>query len=113
MKYTEIIKEVKDLYPNEYSESELKKWIYELEQTAAVYSGEAVNAPENLNCETLIKEPFDRMYLDYVMAQASLHQHDDESYSRYISIFNSRYREWQKWYIQAHEGKKIRFKNWI
>lgn len=113
MKYAEIINEVKELYPNEYSDSQYKKWLLELESLIAVYAGQ--NAPEtiSLNSETSLHIPFDRLYIDFLMAQVSLHQHDDESYTRYMQMYNSRYREWQNWFIRTHEGKKYRFTNWI
>lgn len=113
MKYSDIIKETKELYPNEYSDTELKRWITEAEQQAQIYAGEEPTLKNNLNEEVFIKEPYDRMLIDYVMAQISLHQHDDESYTRYMNAYSSRYREWQKHHIRTNEGKKIQFKNWI
>ena len=113
MKYSEILSEVKDLYPNDYKDSQYVKWLLELENKIAIAKGLGVKQSLDLEKETSVGVPFDRMYVDYVMAQVSLHQHDDESYARYMSMFNDRFGEWQAYHIRTTPGKKLVFKNWI
>ena len=113
MKYSEIIDEVKELYPNEYSDEQYKRWILELENEIAVETGAGMKKTLDLERETSVGIPFDRMYIDFLMAQVCLHQHDDESYSRYMGVFKSRYREWRAFNIRTTKGKNHKFKNWI
>lgn len=113
MKYSEIIDEVKDLYPNEYSDEQYIKWLTELENEIAVVTGAAMRKSVALEREASTGVPFDRMYIDFLMAQVCFHQHDDEGYSRYMSVFKSRYNEWKAFHIRTTKGEKHRFTNWI
>jgi hypothetical protein len=113
VKYSEIIAEVKDLYPNEYSDEQYKKWLTELENNIAIRTGAGMRKTLDLEREASVGVPFDRMYIDFLMAQVCLHQHDDESYIRYMSVFKSRYKEWEEFEIRVTKGKKYKFKNWI
>lgn len=113
MKYEEIINEVKSLYPSEYDESQMTDWINELEGNISIYRGDVPCKIQSLSDETSVSAPFDRMYTDFVMAQISLHQHDDEAYARYINMFNARYTTWKGYYMSVREGEKHQYKNWI
>ena len=94
MKYSEILSEVKDLYPNDYKDSQCAKWLLELENKIAIEKGTGVKQSLDLEKETSVGVPFDRMYVSYLMAKVSFHQHDDESYARYMSMFDDEYKEW-------------------
>ena len=111
MKYEEIINEVKCLFPNEYDESQYLKWINELENDIAIYKGEEPRKITSLTGDTAAPAPFDRMYIDFVMAQVCLHQHDDEGYMRCINMFNARYAAWKGHFVATHSGKKYQYKN--
>lgn len=113
MKYDEIISEVKDLFPSEYDESQLLKWIGELEGDVALYRGEEPPKAVSPSGSSFAGAPFDRMYIDFVMAQICLHQHDDEGYLRYINMFNARYAAWKGHFVATHEGDRYQNKNWI
>ena len=113
MKYQEIIDEVKELYPSEYSDSQYEKWILELENNIAIEKGSGVKKTIDLGQEVTVGVPFDRMYIDFLMAQVCLHQHDDEGYTRYMNVFKSRYSDWQAFNIRTQVGARHRFKNWI
>ncbi len=119
MKYNEIINEVKELYPSEYSDTQFKKWLGEAEDVILRfldgYQSESVELRQisDLNEEAVAPPPYDRMYIDFIMAHIALHQHDDESYSRYMGVFNSRYRDFTKWYIRKHSSRGYKWKNWI
>lgn len=113
MKYEEIITEVRELYPNEYSDSQILKWIKEAEGQAAVYRNEEAPRSINISDASRIGPPFDRMYIDFVMAQVSIHQHDDESYARYISMFNARFSEWKNYYVANTPMPIKKHTNWF
>ncbi len=113
MKYSEIINEVRELYPSEYDDSQFKKWIQELCDTCTEFTEAERVEIRSLEDECIAPPPHDRMFIDFVMAQVALHQHDDESYSRYIGMFNSRYEKYRRWYIKSGGGKTYRFENWI
>ena len=113
MKYNEIIKSVGELYPNEYDVSELKTWMRELEDVIAKDTGGEDVVIHDLSEQATPPPPYDRMFIDFVMAQIALHQHDDEGYSRYIAMFNSKYTDFLNWYVRTHPGKKRTYTNWI
>ena len=113
MKYSEVIAEVRGLYPNEYSDEQFEKWMAELENKIANFRGtqniRSIDPEREVSCGI----PFDRMYVDFLMAQIALHQHDDDDYVRYMRVFNSRFDEWKAFYIRNYEGEKRQFRNWI
>ena len=113
MKYSEIIAEVKELYPNEYNDSQYIKWILELENTIAVQKGTGVKRNIDLEKEATVGVPYDRMYIDYLLAKVSLNQHDDENYARHMNVFKMNYKDWEAFDIRTTPGKKHQFKGWI
>ena len=113
MKYSEIINEVKELYPNEYEDTQLIKWLSEAEDSIYIFLDEEPQDIRDLNIESKAPKPYDRMYIDFICAHISLHQHDDEAYARYIGMYNARFEDFCKWYLRTHEGKEYRYKNWI
>ena len=113
MKYSEIINEVKNIYPNEYEDTELIKWLEEAENVICVFEEKEPLKIKDLSGEATLPAPYDRMYIDFVCANISLHQHDDAGYARYISMYNARYSDFCKWYLRTNPGKDLKYKNWI
>ena len=113
MKYEEIIAEARELYSNEYSDSQILKWIKEAEDTAAIYRGDTAASEINISDNSQIGPPFDRMYIDFVMAQVSFHQHDDESYMKYINMFNARFSDWKNYFVANTPMAKKQYTNWF
>ena len=113
MKYSEIVNEVKELYPSEYEDSQIIKWLQEAEAAVSIFKEEEPQDITDLDIESKAQKPYDRMYIDFICAHISLHQHDDASYARYIEMYNARFVDYCKWYIRTHRGKEHRFRNWI
>ena len=112
MTYQEVISEVRDVYNNTFQETTYKKWLDELEAEISVYKGEE---PKEINIEDEVRLqlPFSKMYTYFLLMKVALHQHDDESYARYSSVYFTQLTEWQKHYIRTTPGKKRVYKNWM
>ena len=112
MKYEQIISEVRELYPNGYSDSQILRWIKEVNDAVSVYKGEEVRTDIKISDETDLIPPFDRMYIDFAMAQIAFHQRDDEAYARYIGMFNSRFTDWKNYFVRSTKMPKKQYENW-
>ena len=57
--------------------------------------------------KTVCAEPYDSMYIDYILAKINLYQRDIEAYNRHMTAFNSRLGAYKRWLINrmpAHGG---------
>ena len=112
MTYQEVISEVRDVYNNTFQDTTYKKWLEELEAEISVYKGETPKEI-NLEDEVSLQLPFSKMYTYFLLMKVALHQHDDESYGRYSSVYFAQQIDWQKHYIRTTPGKKIVYTNWM
>ena len=112
MRYEEVIAEVRELYPNGYSDSQLLRWIKETDDVVSIYKNEDIEDDIKVSDETKLTPPFDRMYVDFVMAQIAFHQRDDEAYSRYIMVFNARFNNWKNYFVRSNRMEKKQYDGW-
>ena len=52
--------------------------------------------------ETEAEAPYDRMYIEYLLAKAALYQHDYEAYSAHMLQYNSIFDEYKRDYKQRN-----------
>jgi len=112
MKIIEVIETVDSLYPNSYSSAEKIVWCDELgamlkEEYAKSYSADGVQESyvpisDPMSEETVIKAPYDRMYIDFVLAKCCYYQRDYDAYNQHIVSFNSRLEDFAKWFIERN-----------
>ena len=125
MKIIEVIERVDALYPNSYSTKEKIDWLNELgamlkEEYAKSYNQEGeqeefVPISDVLSEVTLIKAPYDEMYVDFLLAKCCYYQRDYDGYNQHIVAFNSRLEDFSKWYIRRNMPKREsenRVKGW-
>ena len=111
MKIIDVIKTVDELYPNNYQASEKINWCDELgamlrQEYAKVYEDNVQKDYENITDpiseETIAPPPYDRMYIDFVLAKICYYQRDYDAYNQHIISFNSKLEDFARWYIERN-----------
>jgi len=111
MKIIDVIKTADELYPNNYQASEKINWCDELgamlrQEYAKVYEGNVqkdyVNITDPITEETIAPPPYDRMYIDFVLAKICYYQRDYDAYNQHIISFNSKLEDFARWYIERN-----------
>lgn len=63
--------------------------------------------------ETQVEAPYDRMYIEYLLAKMALYQHDYDTYAAHMSQYNAIYDEYKRDYKNRSPMNDIaRFKNY-
>lgn len=63
--------------------------------------------------QTVCPAPYDRMYIDYVMAQICYYQRNFSVYNQHMNLFNQRLLAYQSWLQQRRvQDKDGKFVNW-
>ena len=65
--------------------------IYLLRKTRGTFGNSA-----RLDDETEADPPYDRLYIEYVLAKMALYQHDYDAYSAHMTQYNNLYSEYKK-----------------
>ena len=122
MTIMEAIKRVDDLKPNSYPQGEKILWLNTLDrlvkekvidthQGAESVEFEGYTEESNLSTELLVPAPYDEMYLFWIESKIDYWNGETGRYNNSISMFNSAYTEYEKYYNRTHmpKGKKFRF----
>ena len=62
--------------------------------------------------KTACNAPYDRMYIDFILAKIGMYQRDYEMYNQYMTVFNSRLSAYKKWLINHLPQDKYKLTNW-
>lgn len=62
--------------------------------------------------KTVCNAPYDRMYIDYILARIGMYQKDYEMYNQYMTVFNSRLSAYKRWLINHIPQMGGKFINW-
>ena len=62
--------------------------------------------------DTVCDAPFDRMYIDYIIAEIKYRQGDMTAYNQNMTRFNSRLSAYRSWLAERMPNKHTSFKNW-
>lgn len=126
MKIIDVIQAADALYPNSYQTGEKIQWCDELgamlrQEYAKLYEGdppvqkEYTGIDDPMAEETIPPAPYDRMYLDFILAKICYYQRDYDAYNQHIISFNSKLEDYAKWYIERNmpvRETKNTVKNW-
>lgn len=111
MKIIEAIEKADSLYPNNYTGAEKIEWCNELgamlkREYARSYVGKNSEAYEKIKNpaeeDTLVPEPYDVMYIDFILAKCCYYQRDYDAYNQHITAFNSKLGDFARWYIERN-----------
>lgn len=113
MKKIEVLERVDALLKNPYTSGEKLSWCSELDEILRTeYLHE--DAPENLE-ETAVGSPYDRMYVDFVMAKCCYYQRDYDAYNQHITAFYNKLSDFSNHEIREHipsRKTKNQLRNW-
>lgn len=62
--------------------------------------------------KTVCAEPYDSMYIDYILAKINLYQRDTEAYNQHMTAFNSRLNAYKRWLINRMPARGAVLENW-
>lgn len=126
MQIGELLKHIDELYTgdgggNGYSDSMKCMWINEVNERIITYRPLA-DDEERMICEpvsekdaeavTLCEAPYDRMYIDFILAKMAYYNKNFESYAQHISLFNSLFAEYMAWCRRNTKNKRV-IEGWL
>lgn len=106
LKVREVLEQVDNLLPNQYSAVQKRRWIAQAEGFVAVeILGEA--APETVTDDTVlvVEPPYDELYRHYVEAQIHYANGEIERYSNAAAAWNSSFFGYRDLYTRTHPPK--------
>ncbi len=71
-----------------------------------------VTLKRRITDKTLAHSPYDMMYADYLMAKIALYQRDYNTYSQFMTSFNSRLSAYKKWLVNHMPQAVRKLENW-
>ncbi len=105
-KVREVLEQIDQLLPNQYSAEQKRRWIAQAEGFVAVeILGKT--APETVNNETILQvnPPYDELYRHYVEAQIHYANGEVERYANAAAAWNSSFFSYRDAYNRAHLPK--------
>ena len=122
MTIIESISHVNALKPNGYSQDEKVRWlsvidgmikrdIIDTHEGGESVSFDGYDDTTPLTRELLAKHPFDEMYIKWLEAQIDYYNGEYKKYNNGISIFNSIYENYAKYYNRTHKPISKNFKH--
>ena len=106
LKVREVLEQVDNLLPNQYSAQQKCRWIAQAEGFVAVeILGE--KAPETVTEETVlqVEPPYDEIYRHYVEAQIHYANGEVERYDNAAAAWNSGFFAYRDLYTRSHPPK--------
>ena len=121
MKILEAITKIDALKPNTYTQTEKIKWLSTLDGIVKkeiidthegvegiVFNGYDDNT--NLNTELLVSDPYSDVYLRYLEAQIDYANGEYGKYNNSMSMYNTAYSSFERFYNRTHMPKGAKFK---
>ena len=122
MTIMEAINRIDAVKPNGYPQGEKIRWLNTLDRmvkSKIIDTHEGANAvvfdgyteDTNHSTELLVPAPYDEMYLFWLESKIDYWNGETGRYNNSISMFNSVYVEYEKYYNRTHmpKGKKFKF----
>ncbi len=106
LKVREVLEQVDNLLPNQYSAQQKCRWIAQAEGFVAVeILGE--KAPEMVTEETVlqVEPPYDEIYRHYVEAQIHYANGEVERYDNAAAAWNNGFFAYRDFYTRSHPPK--------
>lgn len=115
MTIAEVITELDQVRPNQYSIPQKVKWLSEVEGTII---DEVFNQAEGNNIEftkyvesdaekeLMIPERFSDIYLSYLLAKIDFHDEETENYNNDVLMYQATYEQFAAWYRRQHLPKQ-------
>ena len=113
MNIKQAIDRADELSPNGFTKDQKVKWLSTLDHFIyekiiktheggedVTFSGYGKETPDNT--ELFAEEPFDEMYLFYLMWHYDLANRDIPSYNNNAAVYTAKYDEYAAWYTQNH-----------
>ena len=122
MTIMEAINRIDAIKPNGYSQTEKMKWLSTLDgiiktniidthegDEAVVFDG--YTEETNLTTKLLVPAPYDDIYLFWLESKIDYWNGEMGRYNNSISMYNTAYAEFEKYYNRTHmpKGKKFKF----
>lgn len=110
-----MIEKISAFYPNEYSSEELLEWLREVDADVKrnIEKSPGVVRALSLDGAVLLPEPYQSMYIFYVLAMIAHYQRDYESYERNMVLYRQKREGYMAYYIRTHGSDSDGFRNWI
>ena len=121
MKIIEAINRVDDLKPNDYSQVEKVAWLSKLDwmvKTEIIdnyeggedisFDGYDVDIP--IDTELLVSKPYEALYIPWLEAQIDYANGEYVKYNNSITMFNTIYAAFTRYYNRTHTPKTEKFK---
>lgn len=121
MKILEAITQLDVLKPNSYSQAEKIGWLSTLDGTVkteiidthegaegVIFNGYDENT--KLDTELLASKPYDVLYIHYLEAQIDYANGELNKYENSMTMFNSAYSNYERFYNRTHMPKSKKFK---
>lgn len=115
MTYGDLVKEIQEIYPSEYTAEEMTEWAREVDADV-IRNIEKRNAPTGRGSAedaVLIPEPYDVMYRLYIMAQIAFFQRDFTAYGTYAGLYAEKFGEYAAWWQRTYGSESERLVGWI
>lgn len=122
MTIMEAINRIDAIKPNGYSQTEKTKWLSTLDgiiKTNIIDTHEGAEEvvfdgyteETNLTTNLLVPAPYDEMYLFWLESKIDYWNGEMKRYNNSISMYNTEYAEFEKYYNRTHmpKGKKFKF----
>ena len=122
MKLQEAIAQIDNLKPNSYSDIEKIRWISTLDgivkkeiidthedDEGIVFNG--YDEETSLDTKLLVPDPYSEVYLRYLEAQIDFANGEYGKYNNSMSMYNTAYSNFERYYNRTHmpKGKKFKF----
>ena len=117
MKLIEAINIIDALVPNSYTQEDKIRWLSNLDGTiknniidkhegAEAVTFEGYNADTPLETELIVPAPYDVVYTYWLQAQIDYWNQELSKYNNSITMYNTAYSEFERWYIRNHMPKE-------
>lgn len=116
MKIRQAIEKTDELKPNHYGDRNKIQWLSSLDfkvkaEVLDTHVEESnfngYNDETDIETELLIPDTFAMAYVYWLEAQIDLNNNEIAKYNNNVSLFNTEYMGFKKWYNQTHEHKPI------
>ena len=122
MKIIDALETLDSLKHNAYGQPEKVGWLNRVEQMVKALIIDACEGAQNctftwyddntpLDTELLVPAPFDELYIRWMEAQIDYNNGETTLYNESITLFNTAWSNFERWYIRNHmpKGSKIKY----
>lgn len=121
MKINDVLGTLDSLKQNTYSQTEKIGWLNRVDHDVKIQIIDTHEGAENstfqgydedtpLSTELLVPEPFAGLYLHFLAAQIDLNNGETALYNESISLYNTAWSAFERWYNRSHMPKGTHFK---